>query len=131
MPVNSPAVIDIRLLREKPDEVRAGYQRLGTTVDLDAVMARDTRVRDLKNESQTLTAVGGEVDISAYDITSPSGSLNGVNWQTVSSQGHPDMAALPGPEHLTSVGGDGDAEHGVLVPVEAGHLLACFQVPQV
>jgi seryl-tRNA synthetase len=49
-------VIDIRLLREKPDEVRAGYQRLGTDVDLDAVMARDTRVRDLKNESQTLQA---------------------------------------------------------------------------
>jgi seryl-tRNA synthetase len=49
-------VIDIRLLREKPDEVRAGYERLGTPVDLDAVMARDARVRDLKNESQTLQA---------------------------------------------------------------------------
>jgi seryl-tRNA synthetase len=49
-------VIDIRLLREKPDEVRAGYQRLGTAVDLDAVMAKDARVRDLKNESQTLQA---------------------------------------------------------------------------
>ena len=49
-------MIDIRLLREKPDEVRAGYQRLGTPVDLDAVLARDARVRDLKNESQTLQA---------------------------------------------------------------------------
>jgi len=49
-------VIDIRLLREKPDEVRAGYERLGTQVDLEAVMARDARVRDLKNESQTLQA---------------------------------------------------------------------------
>ncbi len=49
-------MIDIRLLREKPDEVRAGYQRLGTAIDLDAVMARDARVRDLKNESQTLQA---------------------------------------------------------------------------
>jgi seryl-tRNA synthetase len=49
-------VIDIRLLREKPDDVRAGYQRLGTAVDLDAVLARDARVRDLKNESQTLQA---------------------------------------------------------------------------
>ena len=56
MPVNSPAVIDIRLLREKPDEVRAGYERLGTPVDLEGVMARDARVRDLKNESQTLQA---------------------------------------------------------------------------
>jgi seryl-tRNA synthetase len=49
-------VIDIRLLREKPDEVRAGYERLGTAVDLEAVMAKDARVRDLKNESQTLQA---------------------------------------------------------------------------
>jgi seryl-tRNA synthetase len=49
-------VIDIRLLREKPDEVRAAYERLGNPVDLEAVMARDARVRDLKNESQTLQA---------------------------------------------------------------------------
>jgi seryl-tRNA synthetase len=43
-------------LRERPDEVRAGYERLGTTVDLAAVQALDARVRDLKNESQTLQA---------------------------------------------------------------------------
>jgi seryl-tRNA synthetase len=49
-------VIDIRLLREKPEEVRAGYQRLGSAIDLDAVLAQDSRVRDLKNESQTLQA---------------------------------------------------------------------------
>jgi seryl-tRNA synthetase len=49
-------VIDIRLLREKPDEVRAAYARLGTPVDLDKVVAEDARVRDLKNESQTLQA---------------------------------------------------------------------------
>ena len=49
-------VIDIRLLREKPDEVRAGFERLGAAVDLDAVQALDARLRDLKNESQTLQA---------------------------------------------------------------------------
>jgi len=49
-------VIDTRLLREKPDEVRTAYQRLGAAVDLDGVIAADTRVRDLKNESQTLQA---------------------------------------------------------------------------
>ena len=49
-------MIDIRLLREKPDEVRAAYERLGATVDLDGVIAADARVRDLKNESQTLQA---------------------------------------------------------------------------
>jgi seryl-tRNA synthetase len=49
-------VIDIRLLREKPEEVRAAYERLGATVDLAGVAAADARVRDLKNESQTLQA---------------------------------------------------------------------------
>jgi seryl-tRNA synthetase len=49
-------VIDIRLLRDKPDEVRQAYDRLGTPVDLDGVIAADARVRDLKNESQTLQA---------------------------------------------------------------------------
>jgi seryl-tRNA synthetase len=49
-------VIDTRLLREKPDEVRTAYQRLGAAVDLDGVIAADARVRDLKNESQTLQA---------------------------------------------------------------------------
>jgi seryl-tRNA synthetase len=49
-------VIDIRLLREKPDEVRQAYDRLGTPVDLAGVTAADTRLRDLKNESQTLQA---------------------------------------------------------------------------
>jgi seryl-tRNA synthetase len=49
-------VIDIRLLREKPEEVRAGYLRLGSPVDLDAVLAQDARVRDLKNESQLVQA---------------------------------------------------------------------------
>jgi seryl-tRNA synthetase len=49
-------VIDIRLLRDKPEEVRAGYQKLGSAIDLDALMALDARVRDLKNESQTMQA---------------------------------------------------------------------------
>ena len=44
-------MIDIRLLREKPDDVRAAYDRLGATVDLAGVAAADARVRDLKNES--------------------------------------------------------------------------------
>jgi seryl-tRNA synthetase len=49
-------VIDIRLLRDKPDEVRAAYDRLGAPVDLDRVTTADARVRDLKNESQSLQA---------------------------------------------------------------------------
>jgi len=44
------------LIREKPEEVRAGFDRLGATVDFDGVLALDARVRDLKNESQNLQA---------------------------------------------------------------------------
>jgi seryl-tRNA synthetase len=44
------------MLRETPDEVRAGYARLGGDIDLGPVIAQDTRLRDLKNESQTLQA---------------------------------------------------------------------------
>jgi seryl-tRNA synthetase len=49
-------VIDIRLLRETPDVVREGYARLGGGIDLGPVIAQDARLRDLKNESQTLQA---------------------------------------------------------------------------
>ena len=49
-------MIDIRLLRETPDDVRQAYVRLGAPIDLDSVIAVDARVRDLKNESQTLQA---------------------------------------------------------------------------
>lgn len=44
------------MIREKPEEVRAGFDRLGATVDFDGVLALDARVRDLKNESQNLQA---------------------------------------------------------------------------
>ncbi len=49
-------MIDLRLLRETPDVVREAYARLGGGVDLDAVIAQDTRVRALQNESQTMQA---------------------------------------------------------------------------
>jgi seryl-tRNA synthetase len=49
-------MIDIRLLREDPASVEEGYRRLGAAVDLGKVRAQDARVRDLKNESQTLQA---------------------------------------------------------------------------
>ena len=49
-------MIDIRLLRENPDEVRAGYARLGGGIDLEPVIVQDARLRDLKNESQTMQA---------------------------------------------------------------------------
>jgi seryl-tRNA synthetase len=49
-------VIDIRLLRESPDEVRAGYARLGGDIELAPVIAQDALLRALQNESQTMQA---------------------------------------------------------------------------
>jgi seryl-tRNA synthetase len=49
-------VIDPRLLRETPDVVREGYARLGGGIDLAPVIVADARLRDLKNESQTMQA---------------------------------------------------------------------------
>jgi seryl-tRNA synthetase len=49
-------MIDIRLLREKPEEVRDGFRRLNADIDLDAVIALDEDVRKLKNESQGVQA---------------------------------------------------------------------------
>jgi seryl-tRNA synthetase len=49
-------MLDIRLIREKPEDVRAGFRRLGADIDLDAVLALDEEVRKLMNESQTVKA---------------------------------------------------------------------------
>ena len=49
-------MLDIRLIREKSDEVREGLRKLGADVDLDAVIALDEGVRKLKNDSQAIQA---------------------------------------------------------------------------
>jgi seryl-tRNA synthetase len=49
-------MLDIRLIREKPDEVREGLRKVGAAVDLDAVLALDEAVRRLKTESEAIAA---------------------------------------------------------------------------
>jgi seryl-tRNA synthetase len=49
-------MLDIRLIRDKSEEVREGLARLGATVDLDGVLALDEEVRRLKSESQGIAA---------------------------------------------------------------------------
>jgi seryl-tRNA synthetase len=49
-------MLDIRLIREKTDEVRDGFRRLGADIDLDGVLALDAEVRRLKSESERLAA---------------------------------------------------------------------------
>jgi seryl-tRNA synthetase len=49
-------MLDVRLIRETPDEVREGFRKLGAQVDLDAVIALDEAVRKLQNDSQTIAA---------------------------------------------------------------------------
>jgi seryl-tRNA synthetase len=49
-------MLDIRLVRENPEDVRAGFSKLGADVNLDAVIALDEAVRKLKNDSQSIQA---------------------------------------------------------------------------
>jgi seryl-tRNA synthetase len=49
-------MLDLRLIRENPEEVREGFRKLGAQVDLDAVLALDEAVRKLKNDSQIIQA---------------------------------------------------------------------------
>jgi seryl-tRNA synthetase len=49
-------MLDPRLIRENPDEVREGLRKLGSDVSLDAVIALDEAVRRLKNDSQAIQA---------------------------------------------------------------------------
>jgi len=49
-------MLDPRLIRERPDEVREGFRKLGAVVDLDSVLALDETVRKLKNDSQSIQA---------------------------------------------------------------------------
>lgn len=49
-------MLDIRLIRENPDDVRKGLAKLGSTADLSAIEALDDTVRKLKNETQAIQA---------------------------------------------------------------------------
>ena len=66
-------MIDIRLIREKPDEVREGYERLGAPVDLAGVTAADTRLRDLNNEFQILQAEQNRISKAIGQAKDPTG----------------------------------------------------------
>jgi seryl-tRNA synthetase len=49
-------MLDVRLIRENPEEVREGFRKLGATVDLDAVITLDEQVRKLMTETQNIAA---------------------------------------------------------------------------
>jgi seryl-tRNA synthetase len=49
-------MLDIRLIRETPDEVREGFRKLGANVDLDGVIALDEAVRKLTTEAESIKA---------------------------------------------------------------------------
>ncbi len=64
-------MLDIRLIRERPDEVRAGLARLGATVDLDAAIALDEIVRKLKVDSQQIAAEQNRLSKEIGKATTP------------------------------------------------------------
>ena len=49
-------MIDIRLMREQPEEVRAGLRRVGADIDFDGLLLLDEKVRRLKMESENIKA---------------------------------------------------------------------------
>jgi seryl-tRNA synthetase len=49
-------MLDLRLIRENPEVVREGLRKLGSDVDLDAVIALDQEVRRLKGEQESTKA---------------------------------------------------------------------------
>jgi seryl-tRNA synthetase len=49
-------MIDIRLMREQPDDVRAGLRRVGSDIDFDGLLALDEKVRRLKGDSENIKA---------------------------------------------------------------------------
>jgi seryl-tRNA synthetase len=57
-------MLDIRLIRENPDEVREGFRKLGANVDLDAVIALDESVRKLTTEAESIKAEQNRLKIT-------------------------------------------------------------------
>ena len=57
-------MLDIRLIRETPDDVREGFRKLGATVDLDGVIALDEAVRKLTTEAETIKAEQNRLKIT-------------------------------------------------------------------
>jgi seryl-tRNA synthetase len=122
-------VIDIRLIRETPDEVRAGYARLGGDIDLGPVILQDSLVRDLKNESQTMQAeqnrlskeIGraapGEAREQAKAAsTALKGKIEALQGELVAAEGKLDelLLELPNLPHPSVPVGKDDSENKVL-----------------
>jgi seryl-tRNA synthetase len=57
-------MLDIRLIREAPDEVREGFRKLGANVDLDGVIALDEAVRKLTTEAESIKAEQNRLKIT-------------------------------------------------------------------
>jgi seryl-tRNA synthetase len=57
-------MLDIRLIRETPDDVREGFRKLGAQVDLDGVIALDEVVRKLTTEAETIKAEQNRLKIT-------------------------------------------------------------------
>jgi seryl-tRNA synthetase len=122
-------VIDIRLLRETPDDVRQAYARLGAPIDLDGVIAADARVRDLKNESQTLQATqnkmskeigrvpaGPEREKALAASTALKRDIEGKNAELVAAEAKLDelLLELPNLPHPSVPVGKDDSENKVV-----------------
>ncbi|MCG5053931.1 MAG: serine--tRNA ligase [Myxococcales bacterium] len=87
-------MIDIRLMREQPDLVRAGLRRVGADVDFDALLALDEQVRKLKTDSETIKAeqnrlskeIGRAPDAEARQAAVAQGAALKTRYETLTQE---------------------------------------------
>lgn len=122
-------MLDIRLMREQPDEVRAGLRRVGADIDLDALLASDENVRRLKTESENIKAeqnrlskeIGKAPNPEARQVALDKGAALKARFEALSNELAQAEAALdakllevPNLPHPSVPDGQSDSENRVL-----------------
>lgn len=122
-------MIDIRLMREQPDEVRAGLRRVGADIDLDGLLASDENVRRLKTESENIKAeqnrlskeIGKAPNPEARQVALDKGAALKARFEALSNELAQAEAALdakllevPNLPHPSVPDGKDDSENRVL-----------------
>jgi seryl-tRNA synthetase len=87
-------MIDIRLMREQPDDVRAGLRRVGSDIDFDGLLALDEKVRRLKGDSENIKAeqnrlskeIGKAPSPEARQVAMEKGAALKASFETLSAE---------------------------------------------
>jgi len=122
-------MIDIRLMREQPDDVRAGLRRVGSDIDFDGLLALDEKVRRLKGDSENIKAeqnrlskeIGKAPNPEARQVALDKGAALKASFETLSvelSQWEPvldeKLLEVPNLPHPSVPDGADDSQNRVL-----------------